>query len=66
MDLKLTMDQLKLTEESKTQVGVALRMVSESRDRMNSYSEDYLELLEQDARAAIKGGSNQGTPVGCT
>ncbi|HVU23631.1 MAG TPA: hypothetical protein VHE13_05855 [Opitutus sp.] len=57
------MKQLKLSPESLAVVGVALRMVAESDERMNTYSDETRESLEQEARLIVAGGCNSSQPV---
>lgn len=52
------MEQLKLTPDSQAIVGIALRTVVESRERMNSLADDVREQLEKEARALVKGESS--------
>ncbi len=56
MNRNTTMEQLKLSPDSQNLVGVALRMVAESDERMNTYSDDTRESLENEARSMIDGG----------
>lgn len=58
MDRSQNMDQLKLSPASLEVVGVALRMVAESDERMSTYSDETRESLENEARAVISGCEN--------
>ena len=53
------MNQSKLSEDSLALVAVALRMVAESRPKMNTMSREAREALEQEARADISGVKTQ-------
>ncbi len=57
------MEQLKLSQESLEVVGVALRMVAESDERMNTYSDETRESLESEARDIVGGGCGNTNPV---
>lgn len=47
-----------LNADSEAKVAVALKMVSESRPRMNLYSDETREVLEQEAKAMINGDTS--------
>jgi hypothetical protein len=57
------MKKLELSQDSQRLVGVALRMVAESDERMNTYSDDTRESLENAARSLIGDGCGNAEQV---
>lgn len=57
------MDQLTLSQESLEVVGVTLRMVAESDERMNTYSDETRESLESEAQLIVSGGCVSVNPA---